>query len=78
MVSRRSKSIPSPISCASATNELRRLEQCMIAIRDAVGPEIEIAVDGHWRFLAPAAVQIAKTLEPFNPMFLEEPTTSDN
>jgi galactonate dehydratase len=58
--------------------DLRRLEKCMIAIRDAVGPEIEVAVDGHWRFLAPAAVQIAKTLEPFNPMFLEEPTTSDN
>jgi galactonate dehydratase len=58
--------------------ELEHMENCILAIRDAVGPYAEIAVDGHWRFIAPAAVQIARVLEPLNVLFLEEPTTSDN
>jgi galactonate dehydratase len=50
----------------------------MSALYDALGPDADVAVDGHWRFLAPAAIKIAKVLEPFDPFFLEEPTTSDN
>jgi galactonate dehydratase len=59
-------------------SELRYLERCMTALYDALGPDADVAVDGHWRFLAPAAIKIAKVLEPFDPFFLEEPTTSDN
>ena len=42
------------------------------------GPTAGIAVDGHWRFNPPAAVQIAKVMEPYNPLFFEEPCLSDN
>ncbi|MGE3796901.1 MAG: galactonate dehydratase [Thermomicrobiales bacterium] len=58
--------------------EIRLLERCMGAIRDSVGPEAGIAVDGHWRFHPPAAVRIAKAMEPFDPLFFEEPCLSDN
>ena len=58
--------------------ELKQLERYILAIRDAVGEHAEVAVDGHWRFLAPAAIQIAKVLEPLGVFFFEEPTTSDN
>lgn len=60
------------------TDELMYLERCMRAMRDAVGSAVDIAVDGHWRFLPPAAIRIAHALEPFDPLFLEEPVTSDN
>jgi galactonate dehydratase len=50
----------------------------MAAMRDALGPSAGIAVDGHWRFNPPAAVRIAKAIEPFNPLFFEEPCLSDN
>jgi len=59
-------------------HELDYLDRCMRALRDAVGPEAGIAVDGHWRFNPPAAVQIAKVIEPYNPLFFEEPCLSDN
>ena len=52
-------------------SELCYLERCMTALYDALGPDADIAVDGHWRFLAPAAIKIAKVLEPFDPVFLE-------
>jgi galactonate dehydratase len=61
-----------------SAEELTNLEACMREMRDALGPSAGIAVDGHWRFNPPAAVQIAKVIEPFNPLFFEEPCLSDN
>ncbi|MEA2516066.1 MAG: galactonate dehydratase [Thermomicrobiales bacterium] len=61
-----------------SAEEITYLEQCMAAMRDALGPSAGIAVDGHWRFNPPAAVRIAKAIEPFNPLFFEEPCLSDN
>jgi galactonate dehydratase len=60
------------------TEEIKLVERCMQALRDAVGWEAGIAVDGHWRFNPPAAVRIAKAIEPYNPLFFEEPCLSDN
>jgi galactonate dehydratase len=57
---------------------LRELDEYMTAARDAVGPDVDIAVDGHWRFQPPAAIEIARVLEPYRVMFLEEPVISDN
>ena len=58
--------------------EITYLERCLTALRDALGPSAGIAVDGHWRFLPPAAIRIAKAIEPFDPLFFEEPCLSDN
>ena len=45
----------------------------MSAVRDAVGPGIGLAVD-LWRHASPArALQIAKALEPYDLLWLEEP-----
>lgn len=51
---------------------------CMRAARAAVGPGVGIAVDGHWRFGPPAAIQIAQALEPIGLLFFEEPVPSDS
>jgi galactonate dehydratase len=41
-------------------------------IRDAVGNEIEIMMEGHGYWSLPAAVRIAKALEPYQPFWLED------
>jgi galactonate dehydratase len=43
------------------------------AIRDAIGPKIDLRVDNHWRFDYKIAVSIAKQLEPFDLYWFEAP-----
>ena len=47
------------------------------AVRDAVGTEVDIMVEGHSRFTVDEAVQVAKRLEPLQPMWFEEPVRHD-
>lgn len=42
------------------------------AIREAVGDEIEIALEGHCQWNLPSAIRIAQAVEPYRPMWLEE------
>ncbi len=42
------------------------------------GPEFEICVEAHAKFNIASAVRIAKAIEPYNPMFLEEPVPPEN
>lgn len=48
------------------------------AVREAVGPDIGIGIDFHGRVHKPMARFLAKALEPFRPMFLEEPVLPEN
>lgn len=50
----------------------------MAAIREAVGGEIGIGVDFHGRVHKPMAKILMKELEPYRPMFIEEPVLSEN
>ena len=50
----------------------------MAAVRDAVGKNIGIGVDFHGRVHKPMAKILIKELEPYRPMFIEEPVLSDN
>ena len=43
------------------------------AIREAVGPNIDILIDCHGNFDVPTAISMAKLLEPFNIGWIEEP-----
>ncbi|RUW62554.1 galactonate dehydratase [Mesorhizobium sp. M7A.F.Ca.US.008.03.1.1] len=47
-------------------------------VRDAVGPNIGIAVDFHGRVHRPMARALVKELEPYRLMFIEEPVLSEN
>jgi galactonate dehydratase len=47
------------------------------AVRDAVGPEVEIFIEMHGRFTAREAIAIARELEPFRPGWIEEPVAAD-
>lgn len=51
---------------------------CIGAVRDAVGPKVDLLIEGHGRFNVPTGIKIAKELEQFKPMWFEEPTPPDN
>ncbi|WP_276373663.1 galactonate dehydratase [Chryseolinea sp. H1M3-3] len=48
------------------------------AVRDAVGAAIGIGIDFHGRVHKPMAKILAKELEAFHPMFIEEPVLPEN
>jgi galactonate dehydratase len=43
------------------------------AVREAVGPAVEIMVEGHNRFSVATAVRVGRQLEPLKPTWFEEP-----
>lgn len=47
-------------------------------IRDAVGMDMEIMMEGHGYWKLPAAIRIAEALEPYKPMWLEDFIKPDN
>ncbi|WP_018627272.1 galactonate dehydratase [Niabella aurantiaca] len=48
------------------------------AVREATGPAFGIGIDFHGRVHKPMAKILAKELEPFRPMFIEEPVLPEN
>jgi gluconate/galactonate dehydratase len=48
------------------------------AVYDAVGKDTEIAVDCHWRYNASDVIKVARELEPFRLMWLEDPVPPNN
>lgn len=67
----------------SAADELtaaeRRLSVDIIAaVREAVGPDVQIMVEMHGRFTAAEAVRVTALLEPYDPEWIEEPVPPEN
>jgi galactonate dehydratase len=58
--------------------ERRRSIELVAAVRDAVGPDVEIMIEMHGRFSPAAAAEIACELEPLAPAWLEEPVPFDS
>ena len=52
--------------------------KCVAAVRDAVGNEVDLLIEGHGRFNVATGIKIAKELEQFKPMLFEEPVPPDN
>ena len=71
----------------NATAELRRIdtpaaveaaEERLAAVREAVGDGVDIGVDFHGRVSKSMAKRLASALEPYDPMFIEEPVLSEH
>jgi galactonate dehydratase len=58
--------------------ELRHVCAVVRAVREAVGPDVEIGIDSHARFGVGPAIQAARALEEFEPFFFEEPVPPEN
>jgi galactonate dehydratase len=58
--------------------EKQRIIALVEAVRDAVGPDVEILIEMHGRFNPVTAVEMARELAPFKPSWLEEPVPPEN
>src|SRR6266545_562018 len=58
--------------------ERARSVAIVAAIRDAVGPHIQLMVEMHGRFTVAEAVRVAALLEPYDPEWIEEPVPPEN
>jgi galactonate dehydratase len=70
-----------PFGAASAeltAAERRRAVEIVAAVREAVGPDVQIMVEMHGRFTPAAAVAVATQLEPYDPEWIEEPVPPEN
>lgn len=47
-------------------------------LRDAVGYDVDVAVDCHWRYSVSDVVKVAQALEPFRLLWLEDPVPPDS
>jgi 2-dehydro-3-deoxyphosphogalactonate aldolase len=54
--------------------ELARCEAYVRAVRDAVGDRCDLLVGTHGQFTPAGAIRLARRLEPYDPLWLEEPT----
>ena len=61
-----------------SNKDLNTAIECIGEVRDAVGSDVDLLIEGHGRFNIPTAVKIAKEIECFKPMFFEEPVPPDN
>jgi len=58
--------------------ELRAVTATVEAVREAIGPDIHLAVDSHARFLLATAIRAGRALEHVDLLFFEEPVPPEN
>ena len=58
--------------------ELRGIVDVVAAIREAIGPDVDLAIDCHARYNTADALRIAYEVEPFKLMWLEDPVPPQN
>lgn len=58
--------------------EQNRAIDTVRAVREAVGPDVDLLIEGHGRFSAGQALDVARELEPFDPTWFEEPCPPDS
>jgi L-alanine-DL-glutamate epimerase-like enolase superfamily enzyme len=50
----------------------------MEIVRDELGPDVDFAVEAHWKYDVRDAIQMARAIEPVKPMWLEDPVPPGN
>jgi gluconate/galactonate dehydratase len=55
-----------------------RMVELVGAAREAVGVEVDLAVDCHWRYNVSDVLKVARELEPFRLLWLEDPVPPGN
>ncbi|HEU4754489.1 MAG TPA: mandelate racemase/muconate lactonizing enzyme family protein, partial [Armatimonadota bacterium] len=60
------------------TEEIGAMAARVAAVREAVGPAVEVALDCHWRYPLADVVRIGRALEPYGILWLEDPVPPFN
>lgn len=61
-----------------SNQELDFMVELLTAVRSAIGPYIDLAVDCHWTYNTRDAIRMAQAFEPLRLIWLEDPTPPDN
>ena len=67
-----------PYNWTVGAQEMTHIIGLIEGIRDAVGYEIDLAIDCHGQFDLPSAITLAKAVEPLRLLWLEEPVPAEN
>jgi len=59
-------------------DQYEQVEAIVGAIRDAVGTKADILIGTHGQITTASAIRLAKVLEPFKPLWFEEPVPPEN
>lgn len=71
-------SIIPPISPIVGRSELKPHVERFAAVRETIGDDVDLAIDFHGRVTPANATRIIEAIEPYHPMFVEEPVLPDN
>lgn len=58
--------------------QLKRITEIVAAVREAAGNDLDVAIDCHWHYSVPDAIRVARALEPFDLLWLEDPVRPEN
>ena len=61
-----------------SNKDLDNALKCVAAVKEAVGEEVDLLIEGHGRFDVPTGIKIARELAQFKPMWFEEPVPPNN
>ena len=67
-----------PYNWTVGAEEMSHVIALIEGIREALGYEIDLAIDCHGQFDLPSAITLAKAVEPLRLMWLEEPVPAEN
>ncbi|TBL74570.1 galactonate dehydratase [Paenibacillus thalictri] len=71
-------SIIPPIAPIDTLHAVREAVNRFAAVREAIGEQMDLAIDFHGRVSPAMAIRLAAELEPYYPMFIEEPCLPEN
>jgi len=61
-----------------SNQEIDLLVSLVGAVREAIGSDVDLAVDCHWNYNTRDAITLAREMAPFRLMWIEDPTPPDN
>jgi len=67
-----------PFNRSIGAAERNWMVEVVAAVREAVGPEIMVAMDCHWKYSVNDAIKLAQALEPYDLLWLEDPVPPEN
>ncbi|WP_307341030.1 mandelate racemase/muconate lactonizing enzyme family protein [Caldalkalibacillus uzonensis] len=61
-----------------AMKEIEFMVSLVEAVREAVGNEVDLAIDCHWNYNVNDAIKLARACQPFNLLWMEDPVPPEN
>ena len=67
-----------PYTRGLTSKDYRRIVRGMETVRETLGPDLDFAVECHWRYDVQDVIRLGRELEGVKPMWLEDPVPPDN